>query len=462
MKTLYVNYAGSEKRVAIEEKKKIVEFLWKRNEEQEIVGHIYVGRVVRTIAGMNAAFVNIGLEKHAYLSYDDVPSSYCIHEGQAILVQVVKEAIDTKGPKLTANIEFTGKYVVYMPFDEMRAVSRKIKNNKRRQQLLQIEIEGTGGYIFRSASEKGAIEEIQAEMQGLQQLYEELKRKEGQGKAPLLLHRPATFLDRVFQENPIETIEKVVVDTRSIVKELEDKVGKEKVSFYNEKSSMFNHFGIEREIEKALQKIVWLPNGAYLIVEQMETMTVIDVNTGKFTGKQNLQDTVLRTNEMAAEEIARQLRLRDIGGMILIDFINMKKREDKENVRECLIAAMQDDRTYTRVLGFTELGILEMTRKRKKHSLRDVLLKECVPCKATGYVMSHETIAYELERELITYGNIEDEAVLIAAPKELQKQFLQKELQKNIPFEIYFKDDNIEKYAIVRFGNKKEIVERKK
>ncbi|EHL77616.1 rne/Rng family ribonuclease [Bacillus sp. 7_6_55CFAA_CT2] len=430
MKTLYVNYAGSEKRVAIEEKKKIVEFLWKRNEEQEIVGHIYVGRVVRTIAGMNAAFVNIGLEKHAYLSYDDVPSSYRIHEGQAILVQVVKEAIDTKGPKLTANIEFTGKYVVYMPFDEMRAVSRKIKNNKRRQQLLQIEIEGTGGYIFRSASEKGAIEEIQAEMQELQQLYEELKRKEGQGKAPLLLHRPATFLDRVFQENPIETIEKVVVDTRSIVKELEDKIGKEKVSFYNEKSSMFNHFGIEREIEKALQKIVWLSNGAYLIVEQMETMTVIDVNTGKFTGKQNLQDTVLRTNEMAAEEIARQLRLRDIGGMILIDFINMKKREDKEKVRECLIAAMQDDRTYTRVLGFTELGILEMTRKRKKHSLRDVLLKECVPCKATGYVMSHETIAYELERELITYGNIEDEAVLIAAPKELQKQFLQKELQK--------------------------------
>lgn len=457
-----MNYAGSEKRVAIEEKKKIVEFLWKRNEEQEIVGHIYVGRIVRTIAGMNAAFVNIGLEKHAYLSYDDVPSSYRIHEGQAVLVQVVKEAIDTKGPKLTANIEFTGKYVVYMPYDEMRAVSRKIKNNKRRQQLLQIEVEGTGGYIFRSASEKGEIEEIQAEMQRLQQLYEELKRKEGQGKAPLLLHRPATFLDRVFQENPIETIEKVVVDTRSIVKELEENIGKEKVSFYNEKSSMFNHFGIEREIEKALQKIVWLPNGAYLIVEQMETMTVIDVNTGKFTGKQNLQDTVLRTNEVAAEEIARQLRLRDIGGMILIDFINMKRREDKEKVRECLMAAMQNDRTYTRVLGFTELGILEMTRKRKKHSLRDVLLEECVPCKATGYVMSYETIAYGLERELITYGNIEDEAVLIAAPKELQKQFLQKELHKNIPFEIYFKDDMIEKHAIIRFGSKKEIVERKK
>ncbi|MGE7871346.1 Rne/Rng family ribonuclease [Bacillus paramycoides] len=462
MKTLYINYTGSEKRVAIEEKRKVVELLWKRNEEQEIVGHIYVGRIVRTIAGMNAAFVNIGLEKHAYLSYDDVPPSYRIHEGQAILVQVVKEAIDTKGPKLTAKIEFTGKYVVYMPYDEMRAVSRKIKNNKRRQELLHIEVEGTGGYIFRSASEKGTIDEIQAEMQRLQQLYEELTRKENQGKAPLLLHRPATFLDRVFQENPIETIEKVVVDTRSVVKELEEKVGKERVSLYNEKSSMFNHFGIEREIEKALQKIVWLPNGAYLIVEQMETMTVIDVNTGKFTGKQNLQDTVLRTNEMAAEEIARQLRLRDIGGMILIDFINMKRREDKEKVRESLMLALQDDRTYTRVLGFTELGILEMTRKRKKHSLRDVLLEECAPCKATGYVMSNETIAYELERELITYGNIEDEAVLIGASKKVQKIFLQKELQKNIPFEIYFKDEDVEKYAVIHFGSKKEIMERKK
>ena len=462
MKTLYINYTGSEKRVAIEEKQKIVELLWQRNEEQEIVGHIYVGRVVRTIAGMNAAFVNIGLEKHAYLSYDDVPASYRVHEGQALLVQVVKEAIDTKGPKLTVNVEFTGKYVVYMPYDEMRAVSRKIKSHKKRQQLLEIQVEGTGGYIFRSACEKGAIDEIQAEMQHFQELFEDLKRKEGQGKAPILLHRPATFLDRVFQENPIESVEKVIVDTRSIVKELEDKVGKEKVSFYSEKSSMFSHFGVEREIEKALQKIVWLQNGSYLIIEQMETMTIIDVNTGKFTGKQNLQDTVVRTNEMAAEEIARQLRLRDIGGMILIDFINMKKQADKEKIRESLITTLQGDRTYTRVLGFTELGILEMTRKRKKHSLRDVLLEDCSQCKTTGYIISNETIAYELERELITYSHVEDEAVLIAASKEVQKAFLQKELQKNIPFQIYFTDEEAEKYAIIRFGTKQEMMNRKK
>ncbi|MBC6974644.1 Rne/Rng family ribonuclease [Bacillus sp. Xin] len=462
MKTLYINYTGSEKRVAVEEEQEIVELLWKRNEEQEIIGHIYLGRVVRTIAGMNAAFVNIGLEKHAYLSYDDVPSSYRIHEGQALLVQVVKEAIDTKGPKLTANIEFTGKYVVYMPYDEMRAVSRKIKSYKKRQQLMEIQVEGTGGFIFRSACEKGSLDEIQMEMKHFQELFEGLKRKEEQGKAPLLLHRPETFLDRVFQGNPVESVSKVIIDSRSILKEVEDKVGKEKVKLYNEKASMFSYYGIEREIEKALQKIVWLPNGSYLIIEQMETMTVIDVNTGKFTGKQNLQDTVLRTNEIAAEEIARQLRLRDIGGMILIDFINMKKQEDKERVRERLISSLQRDRTYTRVLGFTELGILEMTRKRKKHSLRDVLLEDCSQCKTTGYVISNETIAYELERELITYNHVEDEAVLIAASKEVQKVFSQKELQKNIPLKIYFTDEETEKYAIIRFGTKKEIMNRKK
>lgn len=280
------------------------------------------------------------------------------------------------------------------------------------------------------------MDEVQIEMQHFQDSFKELKRKEDHGRAPVLLHRPATFLDRLFKENPIETIEKVIVDTRSIVPELQEKVGKEKVSFYNEKTSMFSHYGVEREIEKALQKIVWLSNGSYLIIEQMETMTVIDVNTGKFTGKQNLQDTVLRTNEIAAQEIARQLRLRDIGGMILIDFINMKKQEDREKVREKLISSLQRDRTYTRVLGFTELGILEMTRKRKKHSLRDVLLEDCSQCKTTGHVISDETIAYELERELITYSSVEDEAVLIAARAGVQKIFLQKNYKKIYRFKF--------------------------
>ncbi|MCP1125343.1 ribonuclease E/G [Bacillus sp. AFS018417] len=460
MKKLYINYIGSEKRVAVEEEKEIVELLWQRNEQEQIVGNIYIGRVMRTIAGMNAAFVNIGLEKQAYLSYENVPSSTRLHEGQALLVQVVKEAIDTKGPKITANIEFTGKYVVYMPYDTVFAVSRKIKDAKKREQLLALEEKG--GFIFRSACEKVQIEEVQAEMRHLQSQFELVKKQEQKGKAPLLVHSPSSFLDRILQEIPVETVSEVIVDQRSMIQEFEEKIGAEKVTFFNEKTPLFSRYGIDREIEKALQKVVWLPNGAYLLIEQMETMTVIDVNTGKFTGKQNLQDTVLRTNEMAAKEIARQLRLRDIGGMILIDFINMKRREEKEKIREIVKSHLEKDHTYTRVLGFTELGILEMTRKRKKQSLRDVLLADCTICQSSGYVLSHETVAYELERELIAYNGTDDEAVLIAAHPNVQQIFFQKELHRNISFQIYFIDDAAVRYTIQRFGTKEEICARKK
>ncbi|MCM3737123.1 Rne/Rng family ribonuclease [Bacillus cytotoxicus] len=460
MKTLYINYSGSEKRVAVEEEKEIVELLWQRNEQAQIVGNIYIGRVMRTIAGMNAAFVNIGLEKHAYLSYENVPSSMRLHEGQALLVQVVKEAIDTKGPKITANIEFTGKYVVHMPYDTVFAVSRKIKNEKKREQLLALE--ETGGFIFRSACEKVQIQEVQAEMQRLQSQFELVKKQEQRGKAPLLSYSPSSFLDRILQEIPVETISQVIVDQRSMIQELEEKIGAEKITFFHEKTPLFARYGIDREIEKALKKVVWLPNGAYLLIEQMETMTVIDVNTGKFTGKQNLQDTVLRTNEIAAKEIARQLRLRDIGGMILIDFINMKRREEKEKIREIVKSHLEKDHTYTRVLGFTELGILEITRKRKKQSLRDMLLTDCKTCQGSGYVLSHETIAYELERELIAYNGIDDEAVLIAAHPNVQQIFFEKELQRNISFQVYFIDDDEVRYTIERFGTKEEICARKK
>ena len=460
MKTLYINYTGSEKRVAVEEEKEIVELLWQRNEQEQIVGNIYIGRVMRTIAGMNAAFVNIGLEKHAYLSYEDVPSSMRLHEGQAILVQVVKEAIDTKGPKVTANIEFTGKYVVYMPYDTVFAVSRKIKDVKKREQLLALE--KTGGFIFRSACEKVEIEEVQAEMQRLQSQSEFRKKQEQRGKAPLLVHSPSSFLDRIFQEIPVETVSQVIVDQRSMMQELGERIGTEKVTFFHEKTPLFARYGIEREIEKALQKVVWLSNGAYLLIEQMETMTVIDVNTGKFTGKQNLQDTVLRTNELAAKEIARQLRLRDIGGMVLIDFINMRRREEKEKIREIVKLHLEKDHTYTKVLGFTELGILEITRKRKKQSLRDTLLTDCKICQGGGYMLSHETVAYELERELIAYNGTDDEAVLIAAHPDVQQIFFEKELQRNISFQIYFIDDEAVRYTIQRFGTKEEIRARKK
>lgn len=459
MKKLYINHVGSEKRVAVEEEGRIAELFIEREEEQQIVGNIYVGRIVRTVAGMNAAFVNIGLEKHAYLSYEDLPAGEHVHEGQALLLQVVKEAVDTKGAKVTANIEFTGKYVVYMPYDTVCAVSRKIKEEKRREELLSLQ--GDGGFIFRSACGNAKIEDVQKEMEELQRVFCLVKQQEQSGKAPVLAHSPSSFLDRLFQVVPAETVTEVIADERSVVKALEEKMSTDNITFYNEKTPLFSHYRIDREIEKALQKVVWLKNGAYLLIEQTETMTVIDVNTGKFTGKQNLQDTVLRTNELAAEEIACQLRLRDIGGMILIDFINMKKKEDRFVVRNTLIEHLKKDRTYTRVLQFTELGILEMTRKRKKQSLRDILQVNCFSCKGSGYIQSPETIAYELERELLSYNGTDEEAVLVAAHATIQKIFLEKELQKHVRYEVHFTTQEEMGYALVRFGNKKEVTSRK-
>ncbi|WP_369903469.1 Rne/Rng family ribonuclease [Bacillus manliponensis] len=460
MKKLYINYLGSEKRVAVEERNEIVELFLEREETEQIVGNIYVGRIVRTVAGMNAAFVNIGLEKHAYLSYEDVLAGQRIHEGQALLLQVVKEPVDTKGAKVTANIEFTGKYVVYMPYDEVRAVSRKIKEEKRREELKGLQ--GEGGFIFRSACEKANLEDVQKEMEELQRVFCTIKQLERNGKAPLLAHSPSSFLDRLFQTVPTETVTEVVVDDRNIMKLLEEKIGLGKVRFYNEKTPLFSHYRIDREIEKALQKVVWLKNGAYVLIEQTETMTVIDVNTGKFTGKQNLQDTVLRTNELAAKEIARQLRLRDIGGMILIDFINMKKYEDRLSVRNTLIESLKNDHTYTRVLQFTELGILEMTRKRKKQSLRDMLEKNCFSCSGSGYALSPETIAYELERELLSYNGTDEEAVLVSAHSSIQQFFMQNDLQEHVRYEVQFIEQAEMGYSIIRFGDKEEIIFRKK
>lgn len=460
LKKLYINYLGSEKRVAVEEENEFVELFVEREEAEQIVGNIYVGRIVRTVAGMNAAFVNIGLEKHAYLSYEDVPAGQRVHEGKAILLQVVKEAVDTKGAKVTANIEFTGKYVVYMPYDAVCAVSRKIKEERKRKELKALQ--GDGGFIFRSACEMANLEDIQKEMEELQRVFRAVKQLEQSGKAPLLVHSPSSFLDRLFQVVPIETVTEVVVDERSIMKAIEEKVGSGKVSFYNEKTPLFSRYRIDREIEKALQKVVWLKNGAYVLIEQTETMTVIDVNTGKFTGKQNLQDTVLRTNELAAREIARQLRLRDIGGMILIDFINMKKHEDRFIVRNMLTESLKRDRAYTRVLQFTELGILEMTRKRKKQSLRDMLERNCFSCNGNGYSQSPDTMAYELERELLSYNGTDEEAVLVSAHTSIQKCFIQKELQKNVRYDVQFTEQEEMGYSLVRFGNKEEIIFRKK
>nr|WP_155891146.1 Rne/Rng family ribonuclease [Ectobacillus panaciterrae] len=465
VRTLYVNVIGAEKRIALQEDETIVEVFFQRPDEEDIVGNIYMGRVTKVLPGMQAAFVDIGMEKQAYLHRDDIPSaeagkqiSQLVHQGQAILVQVVKEAIETKGPKLTAKPELTGMYAVYMPHENMAAVSRSIQNQEKKSALQQLGKEQGGGFIFRSACEEAPLEEVAKELQQLQKTYEILM--QSKGKIPALVHTAKSFLDRVFHEIPLHTVSHIFVDDRESQKILEQKAGIDKVALHREKEELFVHYGIEHEIEKALKKVVWLKNGAYLLIEQTETMTVIDVNTGKFTGRLTQDDTVLQTNMHGAKEIARQLRLRDIGGMIAIDFINMKERDDKEKVKRALIAGLKKDGTVSRVFDFTALGILEMTRKRKRKSLRDYMLSPCECCKGTGFAWAAETAAYMLQRELLQYRGTDYEAVLVEAGKLVQGAFEQLELAAELSVEVLFTDSLSHGYIIRHFGTKEEIKRR--
>ncbi|MFX3624557.1 MAG: Rne/Rng family ribonuclease [Ectobacillus sp.] len=468
MRTLYMNLLGTEKRIALQEDGQLVEIFFERPDEKEIVGNIYIGRVINILPGMQAAFVDIGAKQNAYIHRDDLPGadgkkaiSQLVHQGQALLVQVVKDAIDTKGPRLTAKPEFTGKYVVYMPYDDTVAVSRKIQDASRKQELLQLgsNQEGQGGFIFRSAAGTAALDEVKAEITKLRRTYERLVQMNE--RPPLLVHTAVSLFDRVFQEIPDGTVDCVVVDDRAATTELAAKLGEHKVEFYNGKEHIFDYYQIEAELEKALKKVVWLPGGSYILIEQTETMTVIDVNTGKFTGKQTLEDTVLKTNERAAKEIARQLRLRDIGGMVLIDFINMKEKEAREQVKRTLLSELKKDRTPSRVLGFTGLGILEMTRKRKRKSLRDYVLSSCSCCHGLGMNLAPSAIAYRLQRELFQYRGTDYEAALVAAPKEVQDIFAQLQLGKELPVEVMFQTILSADYSIRHLGTKAEIASRK-
>ncbi|MBO9130500.1 Rne/Rng family ribonuclease [Bacillus sp. 165] len=478
MRTIYMNVLSNEKRIAVVEDKKIMEtFIHRPNQEQKI-GNIYLGRVVKVLPGMQAAFVDIGGERNAYLHRDDIVAfqvlpdikkeyasiTSLVHQGQQLLLQVVKEQMEAKGPKVKETIEFTGKYVVYMPYDQTTAVSRKITNEERREELLKIGAAYEGGYIFRSASEKAARHSIVSEIEHLQAQFYNIKKKQETMKSPALVCESHSWLDRLLKQLPEDTIEHIVADDMIVIKELRERIQEDKVSFYPRKENIFSYFGVEQELEKALKKVVWLENGAYLLIEQTETMTVIDVNTGKFTGKQNLQDTVVKTNKIAALEIARQLRLRDIGGMILIDFINMHDERSREMIRSLLINALKHDSAAVRILQFTSLGILEMTRRRKQLSLQEQLMEQCTECGGNGRVLSVETIAYRLERELWELKGMEHEAVWIEATGEVLKIFTgkegehQKRMEQALGFMIYVTEDaSLNGYQIRQLGTKNEI-----
>lgn len=480
MNTLVVNFIGREKRYALIKEKKVEKLVIGQPKQQSSVGEIYLGTVTKVLPGMNAAFIDIGKEKNGYLHRDKVPayvrskenksiSSY-LHQGEKILVQVEKDETGNKGPRLTGILEFNGRSTVYMPKGVYVAVSKKIEDSNQREHWrefgLRIRKEDEG-ILFRTACVQFSENEIEREIENLRKDYEEMVRVSQTMKKPGLLAETNSLVGEILAEMAKLDVGEVIVDQPELKAQLTSFNSNEqiKIKYYQQKENIFSVYGLEHEIEKALKRVVWLDQGAYLIFDEAEALTIIDVNTGKFSGKNDLQETVIKTNQWAAEEIARQIRLRDIGGMILIDFIDMKNESDREKVMKTLERSLRNDDRRTRIIGFTPLGILQMTRKKTKVSISEGLTTKCEVCGGTGRVLSPETIAFQLERELWELKYNDEEAVLIETTAEVKNLFAgphnvhQQRLQEAIGLRIYFtfKESPKPFYSIRQMGNQKDI-----
>lgn len=440
-KELVINTTAHETRVALLESGHIAELYIERNRERGIVGNIYKGRVIRVLPGMQAAFVDIGLEKAGFLYVADVlaemeaveqfieggaqgrklsdngseegeaypPIEDLLQEGQEILVQVAKEPIGTKGARITAHISLPGRHLVYMPTVDHVGISRRIEDDEEKARLRQtveaIRPEGTG-FIVRTAAEGKSEQDLKADMDVLVALWREVSSRKERTGAPCLIHSDLDVTSKVLRDILTEDVRRIVVDSprehQKIVNFIETVMPKMAipVELYNDHEPIFDAFGLEVEIARALGRKVWLKSGGYIIIEQTEALTAVDVNTGRFVGKHNLEDTILKTNLEAVKEVAFQLRLRNIGGLIIIDFIDMEKEAHREKVHSALEEALKLDKAKTNILKISELGLVEMTRKRVRESIGRTLCEPCPYCEGKGSIKSRTTMAYEIFREL--------------------------------------------------------------
>ncbi len=439
---LVINVTAQETRIALIEKGTIAELYIERTREKGIVGNIYKGRVVRVLPGMQAAFVDIGLEKAAFLYVADVfdaieeyenlmdegkkedhledetssqefralhPIEDLLQEGQELLVQVSKEPIGTKGARITSHISLPGRHVVYMPTVDHVGISRRIEEEEERERLREIvdRIRQPGcGFIVRTASEGKSEDDLRADMQYLAKIWAEIVNKKEKSNAPSLIHADLDVVQKVVRDIVTDDVNRIIIDSRPeydrIVQFISTFMPKMKssIDLYDDEEPIFDHYGLEVEISRALGRKVWLKSGGYIIIEQTEALTAIDVNTGRFVGKHNLEDTILKTNLEAVKEIAYQLRLRNIGGIIIIDFIDMEKEVNREKVYAALEETLKADKSKTNILKISELGLVEMTRKRVRESIGRMMCEPCPYCEGRGYIKSKTTVCHEIFREL--------------------------------------------------------------
>ena len=422
-------------RIAITEDQDLKEFYIERQDHQRLVGNIYKGRVENVLHGMQAAFINIGIEKNAFLYIRDttalirrwgdnapLPSIHSILKpGQEILVQIVKEPIAQKGARVTTNISLPGRYLVLLPFAEYIGISRRIGDERERERLrtmAQENIPENMGVIIRTEAEGIGVEDLKLDLELLLKLWEKISRLSKTSVAPKLIHRELELIYKTIRDNFTREIDELVINDREHYEKALDMVGsispelRRKVVLYDQPYQIFHHYGVSSQMDEILRDKIWLRCGGYIVIDTTEALTIIDVNTGKFVGKSNLKETVLKTNLEAAQEIAKQVRLRDIGGIIIIDFIDMKNPEDEEKVLDQLKGAFKEDKTRTNILGITQLGLVEMTRKKARKSIGRIIQQNCPICDGTGRVKSADTYFLEIQEIIKNNENLMKEEQL--------------------------------------------------
>ena len=502
MKTsIIINADSYETRIAILEDNELAELLVERSEQRRHVGDIYKAKVNAVLPGMQAAFVDLGLPKTGFLHASDLAESLGdledisdleengdrgrrrrapvpkiedhLKKGQDILVQITKESIGTKGPRVTQQVSLPGRYCVLMPGVDHVGVSRRIEDRSERQRIKAIIGDNRPkgvGLIARTAGEGKGDPEFTADVKHLHKLWQKIDRKAGTLRAPALVHRELEMTAGLIRDLFTDEVDEVIIDDKEAFAEIQTYLKnvapelRDRVQLYKGREPIFDAFQIEAQIEKTFERKVWLKKGGYICIDHSEALVSIDVNTGRFTGKKNQEETILRTNLEAAREIPRQLRLRDIGGIIVIDFIDMEVEANKRAVLEELRSQLRKDRARTRAFAVSDLGLVEMTRQRERSSLLHYYTEDCPHCGGLGKVPSPETMLVKLERSMRRVSALGGaRRITVKVAPEIALYFVEQEarrfaeLEKRFRLKVDLKDDPQLKRGQMRvFGEKKE------
>ena len=456
---ILINWAPQETRVALVENGVLQELHVERTLERGLMGNVYLGKVARVLPGMQSAFIDIGLERAAFLHVADVwhppaegetlsaarsnasltPIEKQVFEGQSLMVQVIKDPIGSKGARLSTQISIAGRMLVFLPQDDHIGVSQKIplaQRDELRKRLQQLVGEQGGGFILRTNGEDASDQELSDDIGYLRKAWKRIREASLQLPSASLLHQDLSLLQRVLRDLVGESTQSIKVDSLEQFQVLKSfgqefmPTAAQKLQHYKGERPIFDLFAIDEEIARALGRRVELKSGGYLIVDQTEALTTVDVNTGGFVGARNFDDTIFKTNLEAAQAIARQLRLRNLGGIIIVDFIDMVREDHREAVLSEIRKQLARDRVKTMCGGFSQLGLVEMTRKRTRESLAHMLCEPCPTCEARGIVKTARSVAYDIFREILREARQFNprEFRVVASPKVIEL-FLDEESQ---------------------------------